>query len=201
MIAVEPVLDTFVQDVRAALAAGADPEATVQRIAAALPPLLADREWLAARGLPQAGEPRYYLLYEDPDYGFVVTFMHHAAGHRGWIHDHGSMWTVYGVYAGHEAVYRYERVDDGRREGHAEIRPAGCLDAGPGTVDYVMPYAIHNEVNERAEPSFAIIVRSENGGRVLQSRFDPEARTVWQGPGLPATPEGNPTARRGARPR
>jgi predicted metal-dependent enzyme (double-stranded beta helix superfamily) len=201
MIAVETVLETFVEEVRAALAAGDDLEPTVQRIAAALPPLLADPGWLAARGLPQAGEPRYYLLYEDPDQGFVVTYMHHAAGHRGWIHEHGSMWTVYGLCAGHEAIYRYERLDDGSRAGYAEIRPTTRLDAAPGTVDYVLPYAIHNEVNESDAPSFAIIVRSENGGRVLQSRFDPAARTVWQGPGLPATPEGNPTARRGSRPR
>ena len=104
MIATEPILDTYVRQVRAALDAGEALEPTVQRIAAALQPLLADREWLAARGLPRPGEPRYYLLYEDPDYGFVVTLMHHAAGHRGWIHDHGSMWTVYGVYAGREVI-------------------------------------------------------------------------------------------------
>ena len=61
---------------------------------------------------------------------------------------------------------------------------------------YVLPHAIHNEVNETDEPSFAIIVRSENGGRVLQARFDPEARTVWHGRGLAASPEGTPTARR-----
>ena len=204
MIVTEPILDTYVREVRAALAA--DPtaagnarraaEPTVQRIAAALQPLLADREWLAARGLPRAGEPRYYLLYEDADYGFVVTLMHHAAGHRGWIHDHGSMWTVYGVYAGQEAIYRYERVDDGAREGYAEIRPTARLDAGPGTIDFVLPHAIHNEVNETAAPSLAVIVRSENGGRVLQARFDPDRRATWQGPGLAATPEGTPTANR-----
>jgi predicted metal-dependent enzyme (double-stranded beta helix superfamily) len=201
MIATEPLLDTYVQEVRAALAANAPLEPTLARISEALRPLLADRGWLAARGLPKAGEPRYYLLYEDPDYGFVVTYMHHAAGHRGWIHDHGSMWTVYGACEGHEAIYRYERVDDGSREGYAEIRPSVRLDAGPGAVDYVLPYAIHNEVNESDAPSFALIIRSENGGRVLQSHFDPDARTVWQGPGLPATPEGNLTSRRGGRPR
>ncbi len=201
MIAAEPILDTYVQAIREALAAGEALEPTLERIADAMRPLLADRQWLAARGLPKPGEPRYYLLYEDPDQGFVVTLMHHGAGHRGWIHDHGSMWTVYGVYEGQEVIARYERVDDGSREGYAEIRPTVRLDAGPGTVDCVLPYAIHNEVNETDAPSLAIIVRSENGGRVLQSRFDPERRTTWQGPGLPATPEGNPTRNRlGPRP-
>ena len=60
---------------------------------------------------------------------------------------------------------------------------------------YVLPHAIHNEVNETDEPSFAIIVRSENGGRVLQARFDPDRRTVWQGRGLAASVEGTPTSR------
>ncbi len=196
MIATEPILDTYVQQIREALAAGEALEPTLQRIAGAMQPLLADREWVAARGLPKGDEPLYYLLYEDPEQGFVVTLMHHAAGHKGWVHDHGSMWTVYGVYEGEEAVYRYERVDDGSREGYAEIRRTGRIDAGPGSVDWVLPYAIHNEVNESTRPSLAIIVRSENGGRVQQSRFDPEARTTWQGPGLPATPEGNPTRNR-----
>ena len=109
MIAVEPALETFVQDVRAALAAGDALEPTVQRIADALPPLLADPTWREARGLPLPGEPRYYLLYEDSDYGFVVTSCTTPRATSGWIHDHGSMWTVYGVQAGHEAVYRYER--------------------------------------------------------------------------------------------
>jgi predicted metal-dependent enzyme (double-stranded beta helix superfamily) len=196
VIAAEPVLDTCIQEIRAAVAAGGPLEPMLDRVAAAIQPLLADRAWLAAHGLPKVDEPRYYLLYEDPDHGFVVTLMHHAAGHQGWIHDHGSMWTVYGVYDGQEAIYRYERVDDGSREGYAEIRPAGRIDAGPGTVDWVLPYAIHNEVNETDRPSLAIIVRSENGGRVLQSRFDPARNATWQGPGLPATPEGNLTRNR-----
>ncbi len=193
MIATEPILDTYVREVRAALAAGGPLEPMLELISTALRPLLAYRAWLAARGLPKPGEPRYYLLYEDPDHSFVVTYMHHAAGHRGAIHDHGSMWTVYGVCAGDEVIYRYERVDDGTRPGYAELRPSGRIPAGPGTVDYVLPYAIHNEVNESAAPSFALIVRSENGGRVLQSRFDPDARTVRQGLGLAGTPEGAPT--------
>lgn len=196
MIATEPLVETFVAETRAALAAGEPLPATLDRIADALRPLLADREWLPRRGLPVPGEPLYHLLYEDPDHGFVLTLMHHAAGHRGWIHDHGSMWTVYGVYEGDEVIARYERVDDGSREGYAEIRPSGRFAASAGTVDWVLPHAIHNEVNETDRPSFALIVRSENAGRVLQARFDPEARSVWYGPGLPATPEGTPTSRR-----
>jgi predicted metal-dependent enzyme (double-stranded beta helix superfamily) len=201
VIATDPLVDTYVQAIRAALAAGDALEPTLQRIADAMRPLLADRQWLAARDLPLAGEPRYYLLHEEPDQGFVGTLMHHAAGHKGWIHDHGSMWTVYGVYEGAEAIYRYERTDDGSRPDYAEIRRTGRIDAGPGSVDWVLPYAIHNEVNESDAPSFAIIVRSENGGRVLQSRFDPARNATWQGPGLPATPDGNPTRTRlGPRP-
>lgn len=193
MIGTEPVLEAYVREVRAALGVGGPLEPLLQRITAALRPVLADRAWLAARGLPRPGEPRYYLLYEDPDYGFVVTLMHHAARHQGTVHDHGSMWTVYGVYAGEEVIYRYERVDDGSRPGYAEVQQTARLVAGPGTVDYVLPYAIHNEVNESAAPSFAVIVRSENAGRVLQSRYDLATRTVRQGYGLPATPEGTPT--------
>src|SRR5947209_11484680 len=69
VIAADPLLDTYVQAIRAALAAGEALEPMLQRIADAMRPLLADRRWLAARDLPLSGEPRYYLLYEDPDQG------------------------------------------------------------------------------------------------------------------------------------
>ena len=98
------------------------------------------------------------------------------------IHDHAQLWTAYGVLDGHETVERYERLDDGTREGYAEVRETARLSVGPGTVDLVPPWQIHAE-ESGAERTVAIIVRSGKPGAFLQNRFDPAMKTTWQGYG------------------
>ena len=41
------------------------------------------------------------------------------------VHDHGDVWTLYGLIEGHETMYRYARTDGG---------PA---DEGPATLEFL----------------------------------------------------------------
>ena len=118
------------------------------------------------------------LFYEDPDYGFALNATVRPAGSRGAVHDHAHAWTLYGLLDGSEQIERYERLDDGTRAGHAELKRVSNLTFGPGMIDVVPPYEIHAE---RGGPgrSVAIIIRSERlVGRTLQHGFDPQAQTV-----------------------
>jgi predicted metal-dependent enzyme (double-stranded beta helix superfamily) len=122
------------------------------------------------------------LFYEDPEFGFVVNGLTKAPHTRTQIHDHAHNWTLYGVLGGTETIMRYERVDDGSKPDHAEIRGVSKLRAGPGEVDLVRPWEIHAEASGE-ERTAAIIVRAEKAGGFLQGRYDPVNKKYWQGYG------------------
>jgi predicted metal-dependent enzyme (double-stranded beta helix superfamily) len=122
------------------------------------------------------------LLYEDPDYKFVINGLIKAPKTRTQIHDHAHNWTLYGVLEGHENIERYERLDDGSKSDYAQIRQSVNVKVGPGNLDLVPPYQIHAE-QSGDERTVAIIVRAEKAGGFLQGRYDPMTNKYWQGYG------------------
>lgn len=122
------------------------------------------------------------LFYEDPDYKFVINGLIKAPRTRTQIHDHAHNWTLYGVLDGTESIERYERLDDGSKPDHAEIRQTIHVKVGRGKIDLVPPYQIHAEESGE-ERTVAIIVRAEKAGGFLQGRYDPNTNRYWQGYG------------------
>ncbi|MGH7830672.1 MAG: hypothetical protein ACREP8_10890 [Candidatus Binatia bacterium] len=122
------------------------------------------------------------LLYEDPDFGFVINGLTKAPHTRTQIHDHAHNWTLYGVLEGSETIVRYERMDDGSKPDYAELRGTSKFRAGPGDVDLVRPWEIHAEASGE-ERTVAVIVRAEKPGGFLQGRYDPVKKKYWQGYG------------------
>ena len=100
-------------------------------------------------------------------------------GRRGSVHDHADAWVLYGVLDGQESLERYDRIDDGRTPGHAELRLSSVTTGTQGKVDLVAPHAIHAEQGGPVR-SVAIIVRSKplGEGTVLQNGYDLETKTV-----------------------
>ncbi len=119
------------------------------------------------------------LLYVDPDYAFVINGVVRVPGRTGSVHDHADAWVLYGVLDGTESLERFERVDDGSKHGHAEIKLSSVTTGSRGKVDLVAPRAIHAEQGGPAR-SVAIIVRSQKlgEGTVLQHQYDRAANTV-----------------------
>ena len=186
-----PAARRFVDEVRALYAEGLEPEVLWQAIREAMGPLLADRglkessrHWpLTVEGQPRV---RNLLFYEDPDYGFVLNATVRKAGVITNVHDHGDVWTLYGLIEGHETMYRYERTDGNPRdEGPAVLQPAGRYEIGPGDVDVVPPGNIHQE-HAGAVASTAFIVRARRAGTFKQRHFNAEtgAVTLNDGPDL-----------------
>jgi predicted metal-dependent enzyme (double-stranded beta helix superfamily) len=118
-------------------------------------------------------------LYVDPDYGFVINAVVRVPGRRGSVHDHADAWVLYGVLDGQESLERYDRIDNGRTPGYAEVRLSSVTTGTQGKVDLVAPHAIHAEQGGPMR-SVAIIVRSKplGEGTVLQNGYDLDAKTV-----------------------
>lgn len=184
-----PVFQKFIDDLRQAFADGPDTKAAMEKTRNLLEGLVKDEGLRAhSKDWPSTEGHKNLLLYEDPDYGFAINAVVRTPNRKGGIHDHAHAWTAYGLLDGVEKLERYSRVDDGSKEGYAEIKLDSISESGPGTVDLVPPYDIHSEKGGPGR-SVAVIVRSERlVGRVLQGRYDPEAKTTHQGEGPTQVP-------------
>jgi predicted metal-dependent enzyme (double-stranded beta helix superfamily) len=175
-----PVLDKFIADLRVVWAAEPDNQRRMQRAKPLLERLLTDPDLKAhSAAWPSTEGYKNLLLYVDPDHHFAINAVVRVLGRTGSVHDHADAWVLYGVLDGTEKLERYDRLDDGGRAGHAELRLASVTTGTPGKVDLVPPRAIHAEQGGPTR-SVAIIVRSQRlgEGTVLQHAYDTKANTV-----------------------
>jgi predicted metal-dependent enzyme (double-stranded beta helix superfamily) len=175
-----PVFDKFIADLRAVWAGEVDDERRMATAKPLLEKLVMDPTLKAdSASWPSTEGRKNLLFYVDPDYRFVINAVVRVPGRRGSIHDHADAWVLYGVLDGTESLERFERVDDGSRPGHAEIKLASVTTGSQGKVDLVAPRAIHAEQGGPTR-SVAIIVRSQKlgEGTVLQHQYDRAANTV-----------------------
>ena len=182
----ESAFSRFIASARRLFAEEKDVEKRWQKLAPLLRALLADPETRKSSdkwpNCAHAERAENLLLYEDPDFGFVINGLTKAPHTRTQIHDHAHNWTLYGVLDGNETIERYERLDDRSKPDYAEVRGVSKLRAAPGEVDLVRPYEIHAEASGE-ERTVAIIVRAEKPGGFLQGRYDPVNKKYWQGYG------------------
>ena len=175
-----PAFESFIRELRAIWAAESDDHARMERAKPLLERLVIDGSLKAhSAGWPSTEGRKNLRLYVDPDYGFVINAVVRVPGRRGSVHDHADAWVLYGVLDGQESLERYDRVDDGRTPGFAEVRLSSVTTGMQGKVDLVAPHAIHAEQGGPVR-SVAIIVRSKPLGErtVLQNGYDLETKTV-----------------------
>ena len=175
-----PVFENFVADLRAIWAAENDNQRRMERAKPLLERLVMDQGLKAHSTLwPSTEGYKNLLLYVDPQYHFAINAVVRAPGRTGSVHDHADAWVLYGVLDGSESLERYERIDDGRRAGHAELRLVSVTTGTQGKVDLVPPHAIHAEQGGPTR-SVAVIVRSQRlgEGTILQRAYDPATQTV-----------------------
>ena len=183
----EDALDRFVRKTHEIFASEPDPDKRWSSLSPALAELLADPEVKeASKSWPitvfRDGRAENLLFYEDPEYGFVINATNSEArppGGRGLIHDHGHIYTLYGVLDGHQRVEEYTRVDDKSKPDFAEVVKKSDNLVGPGDIHMARPYDIHTEINV-GERAVAVIVRSEPGGDFNHGRYDPETGKYWE---------------------
>jgi predicted metal-dependent enzyme (double-stranded beta helix superfamily) len=175
-----PVFEKFIDDLRAVWSAETDDARRMENAKPLVEAFVKDPDLKAhSAQWPSTEGRKNLLLYVDPAYEFVVNAVVRVPGRTGSVHDHANAWVLYGVLDGTEGLERYERIDDGMRPGHAEVRLASVTTGTQGKVDLVPPHAIHAEQGGPTR-SVAIIVRSQRlgEGTVLQHMYDPKAQTV-----------------------
>ena len=137
------------------------------------------------------GRAENLLFYEDPDYGFAINGLTKGgarrAGERTRIHDHGHIYTLYGVLDGRERIERYERTDDGSKWDYRPIRRTEDVMVESGDIDLVKPYEVHAEVTV-GERTVAVIIRSQKAGEHMQGRYDIETGNYFESVGPVQTP-------------
>jgi predicted metal-dependent enzyme (double-stranded beta helix superfamily) len=183
-----PAIENLVQKLRQVWTLESEVEVRMRRAEVALKETLSDpnvvthsKQWPWTPG-------QNLLLYEDPDYHFVINATVRKPGSKGAVHDHGHSWTLYGLVDGIERIERYTRMDDGKRERFADLKLVAEREMGPGGVDFVAPYEVHAE-RAGASRSVAIIIRSERMvGRFKQHMFDVEKKRVLDGWGPEQVP-------------
>jgi predicted metal-dependent enzyme (double-stranded beta helix superfamily) len=175
-----PIFDVFIADLRAIWAVEADDRRRMEKAKPLLRRLVMDDALKAhSANWPSTEGRKNLLLYVDPDHAFVINAVVRVPGRTGSVHDHADAWVLYGVLDGTESLERFERVDDGSRPGHAEVRLSSVTTGSQGKVDLVEPRAIHAEQGGPTR-SVAVIVRSQKlgEGTVLQHQYDRVANTV-----------------------
>jgi len=177
-----PAIEKFIGDLRAIWASETDDRRRMEQAKPLLERLLADPDLKAhSAAWPSTEGYKNLLLYVDPDYHFAINAVVRTPGRTGSVHDHADAWVLYGVLDGTEKLERYERLDDGSRLGHAELRLSSVTAGVPGKVDLVPPRAIHAEQGGPMR-SVAVILRTQRlgEGTVLQRGYDAKAKTVTE---------------------
>ena len=174
-----PVFAKFIEELRQIWAAKADIKSRMEAAKPVLEQLVKDDGLRAISATwPSTEGGKNLLLYVDPDHGFAINAVVRVPGRKGRPHDHGEAWVLYGVLDGTESLERYDRLDDGSKPGHAEIKLTSVATGSQGKVDLVPPHDIHAEQGGDAR-SVAIIVRSQKlGGSNIQHGYNVAEKTV-----------------------
>ncbi len=155
-----------------------DTSEIVARVAQLAKPLADDTSWI---------EPRFFdgdeaqgfgvtVLHEGPDHGLLVETVCWLPGHGVAPHDHQTWGVVIGL-EGTERNIHWRRLDDGTRQGHAEIAPHEDVIVGRGDSVCLLPDDIHSVRNEGTEPSLSLHIYGKSLAHLARSEFDPRART------------------------
>ena len=145
----------------------------VREVSIATKQLVADDRWLDERF--RVGSPDCYvrhLLHRDPQNRFVVLALVWNPGQMTPVHDH-SCWGVMGLLENTLEEVCYDRLDDGKRPGFAELEQSRGTDVGKGGVAYLLPpfEEIHRIGNTSGKPTISVHVYGRDLDEV--NVFDP----------------------------
>lgn len=120
-----------------------------------------------------------YLLHEEPDHTLAVFAVSWLPNRGTPPHDHGTWAAVAGVEGDEKNVF-WERVDDRRRAGYAELRKIGEKLFKVGEVAAMPAGAIHTVWNETDKVTISLHIYGKHINFTGRSQFDPEKKTETQ---------------------
>jgi 3-mercaptopropionate dioxygenase len=120
-----------------------------------------------------------YALYRAEDGSLCLFALVVPSGARTPVHDHLA-WGLVGIYRGKQNETIYRRLDDGSREGRAEleIKRRQTLNAGQFYALLPPEDDIHYVETVSDTPSISIHLLANDTACVWRHRYEPEAHTV-----------------------
>jgi predicted metal-dependent enzyme (double-stranded beta helix superfamily) len=165
---------------------GADPgPAGRQAIGALLRRLAHDPQILGRTGQTTARQGTHGLdirggeIHKEPDGTMALMLARFPHESETPIHTHNS-WGVVCVVTGSDRYLAWRRIDDGAREGHAEVELVSEALLNPGDVVHFadVPEDIHSQQGANGAPVWELVFFGRDPNTAPRLYFDPRARTV-----------------------
>ena len=162
-------------DLRAITSDIDDPGIIVARVRPLVQELARSQTWLAAEHFECDSDQGFgaHLLHEEPDHTLAIFAGAWLPGRGAPPHNHGT-WAVIAGVVGLERNTLWTRIDDGSRQGYAELRRLEDHVLGPGDVMTLQPDTIHSVINEGDSVTVSLHVYGKHVNHTKRSQFDPE---------------------------
>ena len=133
-------------------------------------------EWEIPPDVDPAWPDDVKTLYTDSKHGFRVMAHTNRGPSSNTPHCHGPSWVVYGMAMNHVEMTEWERLDDGTRDGHAELAPARKYVLGCSQARVYNQGVIHSL--DRPLETRLVRVTGCDLDRTLRYRYDPANNRV-----------------------
>ncbi|MCZ6676758.1 MAG: VOC family protein [Candidatus Poribacteria bacterium] len=177
---VPAILERFIADATRIAAAEPNRARTIEEINPLFAELLADETFLAEE-YKQVIPHKFaqYALYRAADRSLSIMSMVVPPGTATPVHDHLA-WGLVGVYQGVQKETIYQRMDEGRQPGFAELEQIGARVLHPGDITTLLPPDgdIHRIETISEEPSISIHVLGNDIGCELRHAYNPAQKSV-----------------------
>lgn len=117
-----------------------------------------------------------HLLHEESDHSLAILTVSWLPSRGAPPHDHGT-WAVVAGVDGPEKNEFFERVDDRKRAGYAELKKIGEKVCGVGDVVAIPSGMIHSVWNDSDAISVSLHIYGKHINHTGRSQFDLEKRT------------------------
>ncbi len=173
-------LGSFVAVAKTIIAQAHDPKMIPVMLKPHLEQLLRQGDWLDERyRQPNPKTFAVYTLHREPDDTLLVMSAVFLPGQGTPVHDHG-VWGMYGVLENATEDTRYERIDDQKQPGFAQLRivEQRMVQQGEVMISYPPDRDIHRVVNRTERPTVEIHVYGADLARVRRHVYDLETGAV-----------------------
>ena len=167
-------LEDFATDCRNALRA--DPgQSGQEKVLDFVRKALLDEEFVATNVPASLPEDRN-VIYRDEELGFLICAHNNTGAKKGYPHDHGSTWAIYGQAVGYTDMSEFDRLDNESKKGIAELKMVSEYRLTPGFAGMFGPRQIH--AIHFVEGSRFIRITGTDLSRITTRKFDMVEGTV-----------------------
>jgi len=168
-------LDQYIRDLRAITAKETDPARITELVAPLAKKFAQAPGWMRPEYRECDAEQGFgvHLLHEEPNHDLAVFLLSWLPNRGTTPHNHKT-WAVVVGMEGQEHEVNYERLDDGRTPGYADLKRGGQQLMGAGDIACCYPEHIHSVWNVGDDISMSLHTYGRHINHTGRSEFDLE---------------------------